>query len=725
MSDIRAESFSYYGGSVTRMSEGFWTTTDHIVSLSVPSFELSPDKFWAEYSTNGLALAGARLPLISPIDEIIYSQLVYIPSFTNITQPRMMALLNAGATRILSFVVLDTGQLQLRGNGDTTLATSAGQVIFPGTAHHIEVYALRHASAGEVVVRVDGKEVINADTLALGNDDFAIYSWAQSGTGTVDQRIFFTSIWIREVTGESDARNEDFENGAEVATLFPISDTDEAGWTFRARKNLGTGILDLRAQNNSAVSAADASSLEIGASDFELTAFVRFVALPSGSNKAQIVGKWQESGNARSWQLYKGGPSLDGGALCFRTSTDGTAGTVNNVFQWPWEPDLDVWYAIRVCRDSGVVHLFIAELDDITGDWEFVEMGSGGFASPETYANTGATLAIGAEMSSGSGVVSNSRLNGFMDEVRLTIGEARETSSFSLPNQPLPRGAGNDPEWSSVAVLCGFDSGVNDESSFARTMTARNGAVIYTPDDGEYAFQSIWNADPRDDTFIEAALVPAFGVFSLNGLPTDGDEVVVGTVTYTFVDALDSVDGPANAVVIGGDEEECLTNLAAAINEDSGEGSVYGDGTDANPDAAAVVLPGNQMRAVARVPGSAGNSLATTTTAANGSWSDTTMDGGQDIPGPSEFTLPRLPIDATRVFSVHIIAREYKTSSGPCSTQFSFVDGQGAAAAGAEQALTDNATYRVKGIFIDDPTTGGPISPVTMTNARVRTNRTV
>jgi hypothetical protein len=99
--------------------------------------------------------------------------------------------------------------------------------------------------------------------------------------------------------------------------------------------------------------------------------------------------------------------------------------------------------------------------------------------------------------------------------------------------------------------------------------------------------------------------------------------------------------------------------------------------------------------------------------------------GGQDIPDAAEYVIEGLPSDVTRVFSIHIVAREYKSSEGAGRTQFSFVDGQGAAAAGPEQNLTINPAYRTKGVFVTDPTTGGILTPVTMNGSRVRVDRTL
>jgi flagellin len=88
---------------------------------------------------------------------------------------------------------------------------------------------------------------------------------------------------------------------------------------------------------------------------------------------------------------------------------------------------------------------------------------------------------------------------------------------------------------------------------------------------------------------------------AFNGLPADGDTLLIGGTTYTFVaasatDTLPTADvSTANDVVIDNNSNSAvalqatLQNLAAAVNGTSGAGSVYGSGTVANADVQASV----------------------------------------------------------------------------------------------------------------------------------------
>lgn len=125
------------------------------------------------------------------------------------------------------------------------------------------------------------------------------------------------------------------------------------------------------------------------------------------------------------------------------------------------------------------------------------------------------------------------------------------------------------------------------------------------------------------------AAAAATGVFTLAGNPTDGETVTIDGVVYTFVDTL----ALAFDVLIGAAATNTLDNLIAAINLDAGAGTLYGTGTTAHPSVSAAAGAGDTMDVDAATGGAAGNSIATTTDAADGSWGSGTLTGGLDDDG--------------------------------------------------------------------------------------------
>lgn len=107
--------------------------------------------------------------------------------------------------------------------------------------------------------------------------------------------------------------------------------------------------------------------------------------------------------------------------------------------------------------------------------------------------------------------------------------------------------------------------------------------------------------------------------------PADNDEVVIGSTTYRFK----TTTAQAYDVKIGVDAATTLDNLKAAINASgTGDGSDYHAGTLAHPDVVATTNTATTQKVVAKVPGTAANTLATTETSAQLSWADTTLGGG-------------------------------------------------------------------------------------------------
>lgn len=614
-----------------------------------------------------------------------------------------------------------------------TIATSSGAGITAQNWHMLEVEITK--STGALIVRLNdadatGVPIINASGLTFGT--------SVSGTGILGLLPMFSGagtdpnscvpwikdIWVRDTSGTDTFTNSMVGDFA-VSALLPSADTTVAGMTPQYRHKIGAGILDNTSTsgNGAAVYAAAATSTDLGAGDWTLEGFVRFKSLPTGSNKAVIWGKWDETNNKRSYELMLCGPTLNNGNLVFRTSTDGTAGTVVNKISYPWVADTDDWHHIAVVRASGELLLFV----------DGTQLGLP-IADATTYFASTEPLGLGAQVEGTSTVVANTQAVTWYDEVRFTVGFARYTSNFSPTTVPFPRGSGSDPQWSDVVLLAGFDLGtVVDESGFARALNMVNGSTAIIPTDGPAVgvFSTIRKGTTLiDDTFIQASFIPAFNILTLGANAANNETVTVGTKTgpaaavYTWKTAL---TGASYEVLIGADAGASLSNLAAAINQGAGSGTVYGTGTLANLDVFAsglpTTLPGAQMLVTANVAGTAGNSIASTETMANGAWTGATLAGGQNIPGPSEFHMDRPPPHTTLIYAAHLWWRALKSDPGPGSEKMSLVGPLGAAIDGPVHALTQSVAWYEDPIE-HDPDTGGNITPSTIVGGRMRFTRT-
>lgn len=171
--------------------------------------------------------------------------------------------------------------------------------------------------------------------------------------------------------------------------------------------------------------------------------------------------------------------------------------------------------------------------------------------------------------------------------------------------------------------------------TFALTATAYGikGASIFTftgqPSEGDsvsvggVAYVAGTDFDISVDV---AATSPLTG----SGNPSDGDTVTIGSDTYTFKTALSVGPAVAFEVLIGAALIDTLTNLAAAVNADTGAGTLYGTGTTANADVDAGIATISTLPLTATVAGAAGNSIVSTESSTVLSFADTTFDGGVD-----------------------------------------------------------------------------------------------
>lgn len=127
--------------------------------------------------------------------------------------------------------------------------------------------------------------------------------------------------------------------------------------------------------------------------------------------------------------------------------------------------------------------------------------------------------------------------------------------------------------------------------------------------------------------------VKAQGTGTFTGLPVNNETIVVGATTYTWKDTL---TGAANEVKISTTAALSYANLIYAINDSGGvEGTDYGTGTVANASVTGAV-GATTITLTAILPGTAGNSIATTEATSNFTFDAVTLgtttagvDGGE------------------------------------------------------------------------------------------------
>lgn len=704
---------------------GPYAFVDEIAGIGVPS--------WGPAATGPYCFVGStsistltRRVLPAPKTHIFASFRFAVDSFANNTNT-IFAVMDGSNNTLYRLRWGATGTLEIYNGAGALLAVTSGPVLTAQNWHFLE---MEINTAGNWVVRVDDALASEAPilTAALSGGTIAQIGIMQSKTSITEGPItYMDDLFVRDNTGTI---NNSWLGDRRIGALYANADTDDAGWTPNYYRDISTGIgyissiatgSSLVQSSTARLAMAGATALDIGSQDFTLETFVRFDRIPQSSEYYTLFNRWNESSvTGRSYRLLYGGPSYNGGKIDFMTSTDGSGATAVTKLSYPWTPQANRWYHIALCRSAGDLLLFI----------DGKQMGLP-IPDSDTYmVSPAAAFAIGSyypQTSTTQAGVSGTTLIGRLDETRFTNGVGRYTATFTPPTTMFPRGV-SDPNWSSVVLLLGYDSGINDESSYARAVDVRNGAGSFLPADGETvgAWSTIGptKATPDDNTFIQASLTNAINILTLTTNPTATNTITVGTTdgstpaVYTFVSSLVS----AFDVLIGATAQDTLDNLLNAINAGAGSGTTYGSGTTANADVQAVPLPAGQIQVTALIAGTVGNSIAVASSSP-GVWDNTTnLYGGANIPGPSAFKLQRPPTNTTVISAVQMNFRALKTDSGTATIQASLVGPLGGSAAGASHALTVSGKG-YSDIIEEDPDSSGPLSPTTLINGKISINR--
>lgn len=717
------EGFDHYGSGDTvgpnNMLAGPWAS----VSLA----ELGAPAWGARTGDNslGLSFGTARRILYTPRAAVFVSMAFSVQSLPGGNDDTRIISFNDGlGLGVCQLYVTNTGRIMAVDKDDILLGITAGPVVTATNWHFVEM--LYDCDLETFTLRIDDATGTETPVMSLtGLGDLGDIASITLGPGAVGASggtmIWFDDVIVRDKTG---GINDGWQGDRRVATLFANANED-TGWTPSYYQMFGTGILRLsyfisgdpsQQGASSNIYAGGSTQLDIGANDFTLETMIRFDKLPTTTEYSTIFSQWDAVLNRRSHRLVYGGPGFNNSCIQFDTSTDGTAGGVSTPIVYPWTPKTDTWYHIAVCRSAGELLLFV----------DGVQLGLPIADATTYYGPNSARFMIGAEQTNGNNnVITNSELVGYLDETRFTNGTGRYTATFTPPSAPFTRGAG-DPDWAEVVLLMGYEGGIADESSFARTITARDLATSITPNDGPDLgpYSTVNKEAPDDGSFISASYANATNILTMTTQPTDGDTVTVGTTdgatpaVYRFKNTMSATFD----VQIGASAQITLENLIAAINAGAGSGTAYFAGTTVNFDVVASELPVGQMLVEAVDAGVGGNSIASTDSGSATTWNSATLTGGASIPGQSSFKLQRPPRNTTIISGIQMVVRALKTDAGLASIQSTFKGGLGAETDGTVKNLTTSVSY-YQDVIEEDPDTSGPITPTTLVNGEFIVNR--
>lgn len=137
----------------------------------------------------------------------------------------------------------------------------------------------------------------------------------------------------------------------------------------------------------------------------------------------------------------------------------------------------------------------------------------------------------------------------------------------------------------------------------------------------------------------------------------DGDDCLIGAITYTFCAA--PLDDRANQVLVAGSASDSLDNLIAAINGAAGEGTLYGTGTVGHTLVTAAAGDGDTIDLTADDAGADGNLATVCDPTTRIDFGDATLLGGIDASGAIGTLIEQVDAGTSGTLQLRDVVGEY------------------------------------------------------------------
>lgn len=262
-------------------------------------------------------------------------------------------------------------------------------------------------------------------------------------------------------------------NGANAATTIPDSSATPKTFTASGNAALSTtqskfGVSSIYFDGSGDyISAPDNNDFDLG-SVFTLECWVNFASIPSAGNQATFIMRWDGGLSKRAYFFLldnaSGTPKLS-----FGVSPDGTSGSAASA-NADWNPTTGVWYHVAAVHTGTTLMTFV--------DGSLIAS----TASTISTFNTDIGLTIGG-WSGGAG----GYLNGYIDEIRVSKGVARYTTTFTPATVEFP-GLISNP---TVSLL--HFNGANNSTTFSDDTSkvwTRTGAPVISTTQSKFGGSS-------------------------------------------------------------------------------------------------------------------------------------------------------------------------------------------------------------------------------------------
>ncbi len=245
-----------------------------------------------------------------------------------------------------------------------------------------------------------------------GTNGFYLPFTNSSNLGALDSSLNpsseYTKVLIHSDHSDASTTFTDSAKGRTITASSVEHDTAQAKFGSSAIRFTTT---------TSYLSAADSADFTIGTQDFTIDFWVRWSSAVPGTGRTGFVGNGEANANDRSWGLFYQNSTQ---VLAMQMTSSGTADNYPESTA-TWAPTANTWYHVAVTRASGQLRYFI----------DGTQLGSA-IADSTNIRDATAGLRIGATTTVSASEPASYE---WMDEVRVIVGEAAWTSSFTPPTR--------------------------------------------------------------------------------------------------------------------------------------------------------------------------------------------------------------------------------------------------------------------------------------------------
>jgi Concanavalin A-like lectin/glucanases superfamily len=211
-----------------------------------------------------------------------------------------------------------------------------------------------------------------------------------------------------------------FTDSSSFANTITVPNSNIQTRTTQAKFGLASANCNVTTSTTTYLEVADTTNLEFGANDFCIEAWLYWAAAPTnGAGNFVLSSKLTTTTSQAEHLFYGVGGTTGSLTLYFFWSTTGSS--MSNVNSGSFTPSINTWHHIACTRNGNDLRFFV----------NGTQQGSTQSVTGTIFAGTATWRAIGWQ----NGSVT---INGYMDDLRITVGQARYTANFTPPTTTFP-----------------------------------------------------------------------------------------------------------------------------------------------------------------------------------------------------------------------------------------------------------------------------------------------